>query len=113
MKRKRVAMTLMAVLALGGWGLAHEGHEHKVMGKVVAIDERTITVEGLNAKKVIAMLGAETRYTRDKAPVARTDVKVGERVVVVIVEEKKVQNVKRVLLGTAATEVPKAVEQKH
>ena len=108
MSRKLVVMTLMAVVALAGRVLAHEGHEHKVMGKVVAIDEKTITVEGLDAKKVTAMLGAETKYVRDKATVARTDVKVGERVVIVVVEEKKVQNVKQVLLGTAAAD-----EHKH
>ncbi len=113
MHRKLIAITLMTLVALAGLVLAHEGHEHKVMGKVVAIDEKTITVEGLDAKKVTAMLGSETKYVRDKAPVARTDVKVGERVVVVIVEEKKAQNVKQVLLGTAAAEEHKGTEHKH
>ena len=112
MRRKLVAMTLMAVVALAGQVLAHEGHEHKVMGKVVAIDEKTITVEGRDAKKVTGMLGAETRYVRDKAPVARTDVKVGERVVVVIVEEHEMQMVKQVLLGAAAAE-DKGAAHKH
>ena len=112
MRRKLVAMTLMAVVALSGRALAHEGHEHKVMGKVFAIDEKAITVEGRDAKKVTGMLGAETKYVRDKAPVARTDVKVGERVVVVIVEEREMQMVKQVLLGAAAAE-DKGAAHKH
>ena len=112
MRRKLVAMTLMAVVALAGQVLAHEGHEHKVMGKVVTIDEKTITVEGLDAKKVTGMLGAETKYVRDKAPVTRTDVKVGERVVVVIVEEHEMQMVKQVLLGAAAAD-DKGAAHKH
>jgi hypothetical protein len=102
MRSRLVAMTLMTVVALAGRVLAHEGHQHKVMGKVVSIDEKTITVEALDAKKVTGMLGADTKYTRDKAPVTRTDVRVGERVVVVIVEEHQMQMVKQVLLGAAA-----------
>ena len=35
MRREFVAMTLTAVVALAAQVLAHEGHEHKVMGKVV------------------------------------------------------------------------------
>ena len=112
MRRRLVAMTLMAVVALAGQMLAHEGHEHKVMGKVVTIDEKSITVEGLDAKKVTGMLGADTKYMRDKAAVSRADVKVGERVVVVIVEEHEMQMVKQVLLGSAAVD-DKGAAHKH
>jgi hypothetical protein len=104
MRRQFVAMTLIAVVAVAGQVLAHEGHEHKVMGKVVAIDEKTITVETLDAKKLTGVLSAETKYMRDKIVVARTDVKVGERVVVVIVEEHEMQMVKQVLLGAGNTQ---------
>ena len=105
MKRRLVAMTLVAAFAIAGRVLAHEGHEHKVMGKVVAIDEKTITVEALDAKKLTGVLSAETKYIRDKTFVARTDVKLGERVVVVVVEgEKEAQNVKQVLLGAGNTQ---------
>jgi len=114
MRRKLVVMTVMAQVALAGGVLAHEGHEHKVMGKVVAIDEKTIAVETLDGKKVTGMLGAATKYMRAKAAVARTDVKVGERVVIVVVEgEKKAQNVKQVLLGAAAAEEHKGAAPKH
>lgn len=104
MRRTIVAMTLMTAVALAGRALAHEGHEHKVMGKVVAIDEKTIQVEGLDGKKVTGVLSGETKYVRDRAVAARADVKLGERVVVVIVEEKQVQKVKQVLLGAGAVE---------
>ena len=112
MRKTLVAMTLMAVAALAGQAWAHEGHEHKIMGKVVAIDEKTITVEGVDAKKVTGMLGAETKYLRDKAPAARTDVKVGARVVIVIVEEHEMQMVKQVLLGAAVAD-DKGAAPKH
>ena len=110
MRKTFVATAVMAlVTAGGGLGLAHEGHEHKIMGKVVTIDEKKIEVESTDGKKVSGALSADTKYLRDKTPAARADVKVGERVVIVVVEDKdKVQNVKQVLLGTAA-----AAEHKH
>jgi len=112
MRTKLAVMALMTLAALAGRVLAHEGHEHKIMGKVVAIDEKTIAVESLDGKKVTGMLVPSTKYMRDKAAVARTDVKVGERVVIVVVEEKQAQTVKQVLLGTAAAEEHKG-EHKH
>ena len=99
------AIAVMALVALTGRVLAHEGHEHKVMGKVVAIDEQKIEVESTDGKKVTGTLSAQTKYLRDKATAVRTDVKVGERVVIVLVEdEDKVKNVKQVLLGAASGE---------
>ncbi len=99
-----VGVAVAGLLALAGRGLAHEGHEHKVMGKVVSIEEKRIEVETTDGKKVTGVLSADTKYLRDKAVAARSDVKVGERVVIVVVEDKgKVQNVKQVLLGAAAS----------
>jgi hypothetical protein len=95
------AMTVagLALTLVAGPARAHEGHEHKIMGKVVAIDDKTIEVEATDGKKVAGVLSAGTKYLRDKTAAARTDVKVGERVVIVVVEEKGSQNVKQVLLG--------------
>jgi co-chaperonin GroES (HSP10) len=102
MRKAFVATAVVTLVAASGLVLAHEGHEHKIMGKVVTIEEKKIEVESTDGKKVSAVLSADTKYLRDKAPAARADVKVGERVVIVVVEEKdKVQNVKQVLLGTA------------
>ena len=98
------AMAVTALVAVSGLLLAHEGHEHKIMGKVVTIDEKKIEVDATDGKKVSGVLSADTKYLRDKTPAARTDVKVGERVVIVVVEDKdKAQNVKQVLLGAAAS----------
>jgi len=110
MRSKLVGMTLLTVVALAGSALAHEGHEHKVMGKVVAIDEKSIQVEDLDGKKVTGVLSAETKYLREEAPAARADVKVGERVVIVVVQEREIQKVKEVLLGAGA---PEGAEHKH
>jgi hypothetical protein len=109
MRKAFVAMAVAALVAASGLLSAHEGHEHKIMGKVVTIDEKKIEVESTDGKKVSGVLSADTKYLRDAKPAARADVKVGERVVIVVVEDKdKVQNVKQVLLGTAA-----AADHKH
>lgn len=102
------AVAVMALALVAGRVLAHEGHEHKIMGKVVAVDDKKIEVESTDGKKVAGVLSAETKFLREKTAAARVDVKVGERVVIVVVEEKGMQNVKQVLLGTAA-----AADQKH
>ncbi len=99
MQDRILGAALAAVFALGGVAAAHEGHEHKVMGKVVAVSEGKIEVEATDGKKVVGVLLATTKYLRGKATAARTDVKVGERVVIVTVEEKGQVNVKQVLLG--------------
>jgi hypothetical protein len=97
-----MSVAVLALVAMTGRGLAHEGHEHKVMGKVVTIDEKKIEVESTDGKKVAGVLSPDTKYLRDKTVASRSDVKVGERVVIVVVEDKdKVQNVKQVLLGAA------------
>ena len=99
-----MAVVVMALALSAGRALAHEGHEHKIMGKVVAIDNKKIEVESQDGKKVSGVLSADTKYLRDKTAATRTDVKVGERVVIVVVEDKdKAQNVKQVLLGAAAS----------
>lgn len=108
MRRAFLVAFLAAAVGTTGAAVAHEGHEHKVMGKVVAVDEKQIEVETTDGKKVTGLLTPGTKYLRGKAAAARTDVKVGERVVIVVVEEQKKQNVKQVLLGAAPAE-----EHKH
>jgi hypothetical protein len=104
-----MAVAILAMVGLTGRVSGHEGHEHKVMGTVLAIDEKTIEVQSADRKQVSAVLSSKTKYLRDKTPAARTDVMVGERVVIVVVEDPhKVQNVKEVLLGATPP-----TDQKH
>ena len=37
MRKTFVAATVIALLAVRGLTIAHEGHEHKIMGKVVSV----------------------------------------------------------------------------
>jgi len=113
MRRLVVVTMLVSMVSVTGLALAHEGHEHKVMGKVVAIDEKSIRVLGLDGKEVEGVLTPETKYVRDKKAVARADVKVGQRVVIVVEQEKDVQKVKQVLLAATAPEDHDGAKHKH
>jgi hypothetical protein len=110
-------MILAAVVAMSwavaGVAIAHEGHEHKVMGKVVAVDDKHIEVEAKDGTKVSGVLGPETRYMNGKAVASLTDVKVGDRVVLTVVQEKEQQNVKAVLLGAKALATTKPAAHRH
>jgi len=112
MKNRIVGTALAAALALGGVASGHEGHEHKVMGKVLAVSEGKIEVEATDGKKVEGVLLATTKYLRGKATAARADIKVGERVVIVTVQEKGQNNVKQVLLGEGEGD-PAKHDEKH
>jgi hypothetical protein len=113
MHTKLTAVSIAACLTVAGVARAHEGHDHKVMGKVAAVTPAQIEVETADGKKVTAALTAETKYSRDKAAATHTDVKVGERVVIVVVEEKGVQRAKQVLLGTAREKKPQPRAHEH
>jgi len=111
MRRRMVALLLAASWGFGGLAMAHEGHEHKIMGQVVAVDEKHIEVQSTDGKKVSGLLGPKTVYKKGQATAGPSDVKVGQRVVLMVVEEKGEQNVTQVLLGTK--EPAPAPEQKH
>lgn len=109
MKRHAVVLSFLAALTLPAWLLAHEGHAHKVMGTVTALDANHVEIVAKDGKKVSILLNKETKYTNGKTPVNPADIKVGERVVLSVVEEGGKQTAKEVLLGSG----PKPVPEKH
>ena len=98
---KRASALLLGLLTVATPAAAHEGHEHKAMGTVAALDSAHIEVADKEGKKTSYRLTAETKYLSDKTAAAASDVKLGQRVVVVYVQdEKQKANVaKQVLLG--------------
>ena len=79
--------TLVGLAALAALALfpadarAHGGVEH-VMGKVKAVDEKSITVETKGGKEVTASIDESTRFEKAGAAATAKDVAAGERVVV-------------------------------
>lgn len=105
-KGKNVMNGMLAVLTVfasfASAGLfAHEGHLHRVMGTVAAIDSAHVEIETKSGKKESFLLTKETRYVRGKRPGTATDVKVGERAVVSVIEKDGRNMATEVLLGDA------------
>ncbi len=100
--------TLLAALVLSVAGfapaLAHEGHDHKVLGTVTEITATHVTVKAVKdgAISVIAF-APTTKVTRGKVKLTNSDIKIGDRVVVNIGSGKAPLTAKAVELGGAPT----------
>jgi len=92
-----VLLGILAVLLPAGLA-AHEGHEHKVMGTVTAVDATHLELETQEGEALSIRLTDETEYKKGKEPATAADVKVGVRAVVTMVEEEGRQTAKEVLL---------------
>jgi len=104
MKHLAAALSLLTGLSLLAGPAAHEGHSHKAMGFVKAVDAVHIEIETKEGKKVSALLDEETKYRRGKAAATAADVKAGERVVLTFVEKEGKKIVQEVLLAPAEGE---------
>ena len=116
MRSRVIAVLLAGAVAVSAYVRAHEGHEHKAMGKVAVLDAAHIEVEGQDGTKTSVQLTPETKYLNGKTAVTVADVKIGQRVVVVCVEDEKakVLTAKQVLVGvTAKTAVPEKPHEHH
>ena len=104
MRRLTLLVLLLAAATLPGRLLAHDSHEHKVMGSVTAISASQIEVETTDGTKVAIPLTPETKYLQGKTAVAATEIEIGERVVVIFTEEDGKKIAKRVRLASAGGE---------
>ncbi len=87
MLTRLVIPLLAATLVVPICSVAHEGHEHVLMGIVQKIDGKTLEVkvrdEKTKAEHVLAVvLNEKTEVLRGDRPSTVNDVKVGERIVV-------------------------------
>ncbi len=103
MKRFSTTVLALAVLAFGFGAriLAHEGHEHKVMGTVTMAAADHLMLKDKDGKDVIVKVTKDTRVTA-KPAVKVEEIKAGTRVVVTAVEEKdKSMTAKTIEVGAA------------
>jgi hypothetical protein len=68
--------------------LAHEGHEHKILGTVSMRHELHLEVKTTDGKTTVVTLTDKTKVKRGDATAALDSIKQGERVVVTAVETK-------------------------
>jgi hypothetical protein len=98
--------TLLTTLALAGVSfvpaLAHEGHDHKVLGTVTEITAAHVSVRATKDGVVsVIAFAPTTKVTRGKTKLTATDIKIGDRVVVNIGAGKAPLTAKAVELGVA------------
>ena len=93
-------IALAASLSLGLL-VAHNGMEH-VTGTVAKISDTSITVNTTKGKMVEVAFDAKTEFTKASQPFAKSDIKVGERVVVHAMGEPGKYVAHIVQLGAAA-----------
>ena len=74
-------MLLLALAIAPTIALAHGGLEH-VRGTVAKISDQSITVTTTAGKTVEVLLDAQTTYAHADKPIQKSDLKVGDRVVI-------------------------------
>jgi hypothetical protein len=103
MKRFSALLLAFAVLTPGVSArlLAHEGHEHKVMGTVTMAAADHVMLKDKDGKDVMVKVTKDTKV-KAKTAVKVEEIKVGTRVVVTAVEEKdKSMTAKSIEVGAA------------
>ena len=98
--------TYVAILAIASLALlptiarAHGGEEH-VIGAVTKISGTAVTVKTKAGKTVEVAFDPKTTYTRAKQPIQKTDIKVGDRIVIHAMEMNEKLVAHTVEIGTA------------
>ena len=84
----RTVLLVLALLAAPMLVLAHEGHTHKTIGVVSMVHENHVEVKDVKGKMSTFALGDKTRIRRGTTILKASDIKVGDRVVVMTRETK-------------------------
>ena len=108
--RLKLRIAILAIVSLGlspTVATAHGGEEH-VIGTVVKISDTSVTVKTTAGKTVEVAFDAKTTYARAKHPIQKTDIKVGDRIVVHAMEMDKKLVAHTVEIGAASQAGPPA-----
>jgi hypothetical protein len=105
---RRFTLALFATFALSIVpGLAHPGHDHKILGTVTMAAADHVMVKDKADKEVTVYFTKETKVLKDKKPAQIADIQNGLRVVVTAVTVKlngvERMNAKVIELGAAPT----------
>ena len=93
-------LTLAFVALLPAMAIAHGGEEH-VIGAVTKISDTSVTVKTTAGKMVDVGFDEKTTFARAKQPIQKTDIKVGDRIVIHAVEVNEKLTAHTVEIGTA------------
>src|SRR6266446_6013889 len=84
----KIHVAILAIVSLAFLptiATAHGGEEH-VTGTVTTSSDTSVTVKTTAGKTVVVGFDAKTTYARGKEPLQKTDIKVGDRIVIHAVE---------------------------
>ena len=105
MTRRLMLAVIATVAVFPLQALAHEGHDHKVLGTVTMAAADHVMLKDKDNKDVTVYLTRETKVLKDKKPMKVEDIKTGLRVVITAttVKENGVDKMvaKQVELGAA------------
>ena len=107
-KRLSALFAMLAVLTMGTAArvLAHEGHDHKVMGTVTMAMADHIMVKDTAGKDVTIQVAKTTRI-KGKTAMKAEDIKTGTRVVITAAMEKDKMIAKEIQVGADAATATK------
>jgi hypothetical protein len=77
----RTVLTLLCMAVISSPGFAH-GNEQHVMGTAIKVSLESVTVETTTKATVEVMINSDTKYSKDGAPAAPSDLHVGDRVLI-------------------------------
>jgi hypothetical protein len=103
--RSLAILAIVSLVLLPTLATAHGGEEH-VTGTVAKVSETSVTVKTTAGKTVEVAFDAKTTYTRAKQPIQKSEIKMGDRIVIHAMEVNKKLVAHTVELGTAPPTKP-------
>ena len=102
----RIVLSLLTIVLFVG--LVH-AHGDPILGTVTAVTADTFTIKDKDNKPVVIMLEKTTKYLMNEKPAKKTDLKVGDRVVIdaEMNAKMKMYVAEEVNIGAAAKAAPK------
>ena len=111
---------LVFALAIAPGVLAHEGHLHRLMGTVAAVQGERLQVKATSGETSEIVVNDQTKIVRGVTAQKTSDIKPGERIVVMMSESKNqagkpLLTAKEIRLGpqTATEKAPQKNPEKH
>jgi hypothetical protein len=102
---RRVLLLALAPMLLSLAALAHDGMEH-VRGTVAKVSDQSVTITTAAGKTVEVMLDGQTTYARADKPIQKTDLKVGDHVLIHAAEKGTTLTAHTVAVGVSASKKP-------
>ncbi len=96
MRKMLVSLSIVAVLALPGVVLAHEGHHH-VMGTVTAVDATHVELKTTDGKSKSVPIHSDTKFIKgSKGTIAGTasDLRIGTRIMIDLGKDGSAQEIR-------------------